>query len=284
MIRNEEFINGQTGEILTGQEILELMTEESYNKVVRKSHCYKIKKSNNQMLEEFGNFYHMFYGNILNLEIEPQYMVRFLYLCSYVNYDNLLVTGYGKGQIKLKELDLQQILKLSRADFFRTKSALKEYNLISIDEDNNVVINEKYASKGKINSKEKTINLEVVRIFENGIKDLYENATAKEHKRLATFIKMLPYINIEHNIVCKNPEEKDMKKLILYSLTELTEMLEYKNQTRLKTDLFAITVNGEHAFILIEDASGKYFTVNPRIYCKSNNMQSLMAISHYFRK
>lgn len=284
MIRNKEFIAKKTGEIFTVQEILELVTPKNTNEVFRKAHYFKIKRSNNQMINEFGNFYHMFYGSILNLKIESQYMIRFLYLCSYVNYDNLLVTGYGKGQIKLKESDLQEILKLSRADFFRTKSVLKEHNLILIDEDKNVVINQKYASKGKINSKEKAINLEVVRMFENSIKDLYENSTPKEHKRLAMFIKMLPYINIEHNIVCKNPEEKYMKKIVPYKLIELAEILEYKNPSRLKTDLFAITVNGERAFIMIDDAFGKFFTVNPRIYCKSNNMQSLVAISHYFRK
>lgn len=284
MIRNEKFINKETGEILVGQEIVDLATKENRNQTIKKNNYYLIQKTNNYMIKEFGNFYHMFYGNILNLKIEPQYMVRFLYLCSYVNYDNLLVTGYGKGQIKLKESDLQEILKLSRADYFRTKSILKEHNLILIDEDKNIVINGKYASKGKIDSKEKTINLEVIRMFENGIKDLYETASTREHKRLALFIKVLPYINIEHNIVCKNPEEKDMKKLIPYSLIELAEMLEYKNPARLKADLFAITVDGEHAFMMITDAYGKYFTVNPKIYCKSNNMQSLMAISNYFRK
>lgn len=194
------------------------------------------------------------------------------------------MSSNSKGQTKLKESDLQEILKLRLTEFKKTKSILKEYDLISIDEDKNVVINEKYASKGKINSKEKTINLEVVRMFENGIKNLYETATTKEHKRLATFVKLLPYINIDNNMVCKNPEEKDINKVLPYKITEIAEMLGYKNITRVKVDLFAITVNGERAFILIEDAYGKYFTVNPRIYCKSNNMQSLMAISHYFRK
>lgn len=284
MIRNNEFINSQTGEVLTGQQILELMASENMKDRIKKVNYYKIEKSNNDMIAEFGNFYHMFYGKILTLSIEPQYMVRFLYLCSYVNYDNLLVTGYGFGQTKLKESDLQEILKLSKTESIKTKNILKEYNLISIDENKNVLINEKYASKGKIKNREKIINLEVVRMFENGFKSLYENATAKEHKRLATFIKMLPYINIEHNIVSKNPEEKDIKRIIPFKISEIAEMLGYKNITRVKSDLFAITINNEKAFILVEDAYGKYFIVNPRIYCKSNNMKSLMVISHYFRK
>lgn len=96
MIRNEEFTNEQTGEVLTGQQILDSIVGENFNESIRKNKYHMIEKSNNQMIEEFGNFYHMFYGNILKMEIEPQYMVRFLYLCSYVNYDNLLVTGHGK--------------------------------------------------------------------------------------------------------------------------------------------------------------------------------------------
>lgn len=280
MIRNEEFINGQTGEILTGQQILELLQGENLQESIRKSNYYRIEKSNNEIVKEFGNFYHMFYGEVLSLQIDPQYIIRFLYLCSYVNYDNLLVTGYGKGQINLKEFDLQEILKLSKTELIKTKNVLKEHNLISIDEDKNIVINDNYASKGKINSKEKTINLEVVRMFEQAIKELYENANAREHKRLALLIKMLPYINVEHNIVCKNVEEKDLNKIIPFSLIELAEMLEYKNPARLKSDLFAITVGDEHAFRMITDYYGKFFTVNPRVYAKSNNMQRLLSISY----
>lgn len=285
MIRKEEFANQQTGEILTGQQILELLQSENLQESIRKSNYHRIERNNNDMIKEFGNFYHMFYGKILKLHIEPQYMMRFLYLCSFANYENMLVDGDRKGQVKIKESDLSLMLKVSRADYFRTKSALLEHNLISIDENKNVLINEEYASKGKIKSKEKTVNLEVVRMFEQAIKELYENANAREHKKLALLVKMLPYINVEHNIVCKNIEEKELKKIIPFSLIELAEMLEYKNPARLKADLFAITINDNHAFRMISDHYGKFFTVNPRIYAKSNNMQRLLSISYdSFRK
>ena len=46
-----------------------------------------------------------------------------------------------------------------------------------------------------------------VRMMELGVKEIYENAKPIEHKRLSLFIKILPYVNYNYNIICFNPEE-----------------------------------------------------------------------------
>lgn len=278
--RQEDFINRETGEILTGDEIMNIIKDESVSVQGK-----KIRRSNTQMTKEFGNYFHCYYGKVLSLNMDNQHLVRFLYLCTSLDYNKYIVSGYGKGRVKYKESDLQEILKLGKTEFYKTKLELKKHNLIIIDENKNIKVNEDYILKGSINSKgENTIKAEVVRMFDNAIKEIYESASAIEHKKIGSLIRLLPYINIHHNLVCKNPEEKDIQNIIPFKISEIAELLGYKNITRLKKDLFNITVGGEKTFILIEDDYGKFFVVNPRVYCKSNEMEGLMAISNYFRK
>lgn len=230
---------------------------------------------------KLGKFHTIYYNDLLALDIEPQYMLRFIYLCAYADYDNVIRLGRNRNYFA-KQKDLADIWNLSKNETLRTKKTLIEYDLLIINEDKTLSINKKYVCQGKMNkSKNKK---EYVKIYDDGIKDLYEGVEPIKHKKLNVLIKMLPYIHFDINIICHNPNELNKSAIKPMTVAELCEVIGYdKTQSsRLKKDLMSFKVNGYNV-ITTSMVNNKYtISVNPRVYYKGNKMDELNSLINEF--
>lgn len=120
------------------------------------------------------DFSHWIKNQIKNLDLEEGISYTFLKTNCTVTSPNASIEYY------LTLDSLIDILKLGRAEFYKTKKYLIENDFISIQENKTILVNDRYCKKGKIN---KTKSIEVVRMFNDSIRELYEKATAKEHKK-----------------------------------------------------------------------------------------------------
>lgn len=225
------------------------------------------------LYEECGGFYFTYYKSIKS----DQYTFRFIYLCTYMDYDGYLRYGKSKGlnQLVLKK-DLFEILKLSEKETYRTINYLEENNLITV-EDNYIKINKKICAKGKIR-KSKV----VVRMFDDSIRDIYNNSKPKEHKKLSLLIKLLPYIHYNLNVVCKNTSSKDTSLIEPFSVSELSKSLGYSTNQKFKKGLMDIKYNGEPVIMIAKIANKDMIVVNPRVYYKGNNKSDMIGIIRLF--
>lgn len=234
----------------------------------------KINQQNNfkEYIKTFyGSFYFYFYSRTIK-NIEPQYLTRFLYLCTYINYDNILIIDKNTRHIPIYEEDLQSILKVSRAESFRTKAALLNNNLISIKDNGIIKINDSFCKKGDIMKNNK---IDKTRMFNNSIKELYEKSLPREHKKLALLFQILPYINLKYNIICKNPNEEVQENIDNYTLKELMEELGQTNITRFKNDLLKLTVGGEPVISIHLIGKSNCIVINPKVYYKGGCLEDL---------
>ena len=229
-----------------------------------------------ELLDHCGSFYFNFYNRFNN--VEGQFLFRFLYLCTYMNYDNLL----SNGSRLLKEDDLFDILLLGKTECFKTKKYLIEKDLIKVNDNKTISVNSTFCKKGKIN---KTKSIEVVRMFNEAIQELYKKSRPKEHKRLALLIKLLSCINMKFNIVCKNPKEESIENVQPYTMPELCELLGYdkSNTSRLKRDLFKLTINDELVIGIFEKGNGKAIYVNPLLYYKGTRLEDVNSLISMFK-
>lgn len=280
LLHGEDHITFEQWEIGFCGAIAQYVQEEQEKKHKAKKHI-KNDSEIAELIREFGGFYFSCYKHLLKLKLDKQYMFRFVYLCTLMNYDDCrVVWGSAKGDNRLAlEKDLQEILKLSKRETINTKNELIKHKLITINEDKTITINKKYSVKGNIDKRKLRGS---VRIMEQGIQELYNKAKATEHKKLALLIEILPYINFHHNVLCHNSEESDITKIQAITLYELSKMFNI-NQTRLKNDLFKIRVNDEIAIGLFTKADGMHIYVNPRVYYKGNNIDDLKALMNMFR-
>ena len=195
-----------------------------------------------------------------------------------MNYDNYL----SNGRRLLRESDLQDMLLLGKSEYYKTKDYLLGKDLISINAEGLISVNSKYCKKGKIN---KTKVVEVIRMFNNGIQELYQKALPREHKKLAILLDILPYINYKYNIICYNPTEENIELIKPIKMPDLCEMLGYdrSNSSRIKKQLFSLRVSGEKVIGLWQVENADALLVNPRVYYKGGEENGLDYLEAIFR-
>ncbi len=275
-------INNETGEILDRTYTVKTAKEEEKIKDIINFTREKSDFENN-ILHNLGIFYFNFY-NKLPKKLDKQYIFRFIYLCTYLKYgDTRLMKKVKQNKYELiKVCDLMELLKLSQREYYRTRKELEENKLITIKEDDSISINNKISFIGKVDKHNKQ---EYSRIFKESIQELYNNSTSREHKRLALFIELLPFIHYKYNIICKNPHCELMQDVEPFTIQELQKISGNggKNITRFKNNLLNIMVGGQKAMMLIEDYEKKFFIVNPKIYYKGNDLEDLTYLINLFR-
>lgn len=266
-------ILNQEGEILNNDDvnmaIANLITGDNVVKVGNGVEYAKIKKANGLISEIGGSFFHMMYENILNADLKENYAIRFLLLCTHLDYENNLVVGNTSSRRLMNESDLEMVLKLSKNETIRTKNYLISNNLIRI-EDNIIKVNKDFAIKGKVKNKS---NLAYSRVFEEGFKDLYYGVSPSQHKNLYFFVKCLPYLNNKFNILCENPLEKDSDLIKPLSFGELGKIfgMDKVKASKLKTNLFKLKINDRKVVAELVNLSERRIVVNPAIFYKSNS-------------
>lgn len=243
----------------------------------------EISEFEQALKDALGNFYFNFYNRIPD-NVERQYKFRFMYLCCYLKHDdNRLVKKESNKYILIKEGELMELLKLSEREYYRTKKTLIDNKLITIDKDKNIHINSYISKVGSIPSRNKA---EYTRVFKEGIKELYNNCSIREHKKIALFIELLPHIHFQYNIICKNTTCELMEDIEPYTLKELTDKLNIhknNNTTTLKKQLLNINIKDKKAMLMIEDNEKKIFVVNPQIYYRGTNLSSLNYLTNLFK-
>lgn len=229
----------------------------------------------NRLIETYGSFYFNFYKRI---KIEGQFLFRFIHLCSYMNYDNYL----SNGKRLLREEDLKDLMMLGKTEYHKTKNCLIDNDLISITDKGLILVNPNFCKKGEIHRNK---NIEVIRMFNEAIKELYQKSLPREHKKLALLIEILPYINYKYNIVCTNPDETNIELIEPIKMSDLCVMLGHDktNASKLKRQLFALRVDDEKVIGMFEVEDTKAILVNPRVYYKGNQEDGLDYLEALFR-
>ena len=253
--------------------------EDAMRKIENAEHRKSKDETSLFMSEKYGSFYFLFY-KLNSSNIEKQYIIKFLYLCTYMDYDNKLV--YGSNRRYMREDDLPEVLKLSINAANKTKTALILNGLMSISKDGNMTINKEYCLRGKIMKDQKKSMK--TRLFENAIRELYEKATPREHGKLALLITLLPFINFNYNTICDNPEAEFEYQIKAKNLKDICKIVGYseRNVKRLKMDLLSLRVGGELVIAIVETGISQTVTINSRIYYRGSNLEAINELWNYF--
>lgn len=295
MIRaKENYLNLETSEVFTREELKADLMKELAEAESRKQKGNEIRKSKDSfhtfINDNLGSFFFNKYNKTLEKFIvdgkyESAMAFRFLYLCTYMDYDNKLRFGARfreKERAFMNEKDLQEVLGLSERETRNTKNFLFDLGVLNIDSEGVLFVNKMYSKKGTITE---SFNRESTRVFDNTIRKLYEESKAIEHKKLGLFIKLIPYINYKFNILCFNPKEEVEELVKPMDMKDLCEIVGYtqKNSARLKRELFEIKVNGKFTIGTFETGAGSSIVINPNIFYAGNRLEELKWLTAIFR-
>lgn len=179
----------------------------------------------------------------LMADLSAKYVSMLFYLATYTDYKGYLSTG--KKLINKKQLP--KILRVSDTTAFRFWKALNKAGIAKEDAEGKLSLDEQYFRRGYLYKRVIAVsaeqNMYFSRAYVRHIRDVYENADSGSRNTLGYLFQMLPFVNREFNIVCHNPEEADMDKVLPMTFGEVCEAIGYdpENANRLLRELLKIT-------------------------------------------
>lgn len=233
--------------------------------------------------EQFGNFVHSRYDALLQrTNYDTATAFRFIYLCTYMEYDTGYILWKGK---RINSHYLADIFGVHKNTITNIKKKLFECELIFEDKDQYIYVNMDYCYRGDI-SNNKQYRQQCTRIFNDGIQSLYNNASDfRDHKMLGKLLLLLPYVNVYHNVICLNIKEKDWDKLEIPNSAQMDQIMHVSlnnNQKQMKR-LMDIEVNGEPAVLTIKHKNVHMYGINPRIYYGGTKLSDVQELSGMFQ-
>lgn len=262
-------------------------------KKLRAEHLAKIRVKSEfeqELREEYGTFFFTNYDEVIKLfyndgKFDGALAFKFMYLCSYSDYEGNLNWGNeyrGAYRGNMRGKDLEEVLGLTRANAHIVKKKLIALGALIEKEDNTLTVSKKLCIRGKLIGRNKQ---DSSRVFDDYIKELYVNSNVREHTRLGRFLLLLPYINVNHNVLCFNTAEKDPYKVQVLTIQDITTIMgsDVSHARRTQNDLLKSTVGGEPIFGIFHLWGSETFVVNPRVFYKGNDSDCLEPIANLFK-
>ncbi len=204
--------------------------------------------------------------------ISPANLTRLIYLSTYLSYHNSELRKSERHRITKNELsDILGISERTAQRFWR--EVCPQY--ITEELNGTLKLNPDVFSRGKA----KRLIAFYIKVFSKGMKSLYYSVPKTKHKHLGYIFAMLPFVNIEHNILCYNTAEKDIDKIEPMSMKDFCAEIDfdYRHVDRLH-DIFKnidFDVDGKKELfcsIIRNTYNGKeLMVINPKIFYSGKN-------------
>ena len=284
--------DNDTGEVLEMQDGVfysnEVLAEMAKNEEKRRTYLeeHKRKQASRLANDNESFIFYLFREYKKFDDLKPQDAIRLVYLATYIDYDNNYLMIHNR---KMTKQDLFVAIGISRpsfTDLFKTLIA-KGYLI----EDDGYKLNKKYFHKGAM-SIDNPVDKRFIRVYINALRTVYESSKIADHVYLGYIFDMIPYINIQWNILCHNPLEPDRDKVIPMTFGEFCDEIGYdrshlnrllavyrriKFYWRDKEQLFA-------AFIYEKNKEDMRIVINPNIFYAGSNFDKVEGFGTFFNE
>lgn len=237
-----------------------------------------------------GDFSFMVFEREKNINKYPNVLTdadltRLIYISTYIDFTGKLVlserTIMTKDKVKKK-------LGLGKTAFNELYNKLIDLKILTEKEDG-IYMKETDFFRGKVKEKLPK-DMECTTLYIKNIRYLYENTTSRSHKTLSLLFKMIPYLNIQWNVMCWNAFEDDVYKLNQMTLADIAKLLGYSDRAiiEVKKAFDNIkTIDGDHVIHFSTNGQDKrtYLTfVDPDVIYAGNNFEGIKGLKALCKK
>lgn len=219
--------------------------------------------------------------NSLNGLSKPD-IARLMFIATYTHYDTGRLQK-GDGTVITTD-NIPDLIRLTKYRCKEYINKLLQLGVITITDKKEIVMSKAYFIRGSTkNIKKKDISY--TKLYKNTVRVLFNKANNREISHLATVYMLLPYINLNHNIISKNPLEKDVSLVEAMDTTELAKTLGYSSYNKFTATINKLTIDDQPLFTYFNNAKErrkKHIVVNPRIVYGGNNAKHLESIKAMF--
>ena len=214
-------------------------------------------------------------------ELSSATMARLIYLATYMGYDGTLMITERKP---MKRKDLQSVMGLSTKPVYDFWNAVKQRYTFE-GEGKTLHMNKDYFHRGKINRA-----TAYQQLYNSAVRDLYRATKPTQHNRLGAVFQMLRWVNLEFNVLCYNPAERDLDRVEFMTLDDFCDKIGFdkSNRHRLIKDYSRITfpVNGvqKRFCSFVSDGTNigtANIFVNPNIMYRGNSWERVEILGKF---
>lgn len=225
-------------------------------------------------------------------DMEAAHLTRLIYLATFLNYDNVIVTPNGKPMNKAM---VQERLKLKNPQFYRFWNDMVKRKILLAGEAG-ISLNESLFFRGSTENIKKRCSQDgttFTRLYIRGVRELYEKSTTSSHKTLSYMFRILPYVSHKFNVVCSNPYETNSELVQPMSTQEIAEAIGYEkhNVSALMRKLINTTfmVDGKEmgaigivsSYLAAGNKSEMF--INPRVYYAGDAHDEVRILKIFFK-
>lgn len=234
-----------------------------------------------RITEFLGKYYALSLNNDF-ANLRPATVSRLVFLATFLRYKEDCL--YRTKRTPMHRTDLPQILKISRLTSDRFMEEVCP-NYIREDSEGNLHMNSKVFFYGPV-SKEMGAHQ---KIYMRAVKALYNCTSTSNLKHIGYLFKMLPFVNIEHNILCHNPYTPNTNEAEPMNLQEFCEKVglasDRSTVTRLKGAYASLVfeLDGKlYNFCSLQSTNhgeGLVIYINPRILYSGSDYEGMRLLA-----
>ena len=275
-------VDEETGEVLSQKELTSAQKDarEKYSQKAKAIEAQKITE--NKVRKEYGAFVWLLYNSneVLDLGIRPEDMTKLIYLSTYMDYENRLMND---DNVLVDKEEMMALLRASRNTFSKFFKSITDAGILKKHQRGYYYLNDEIFARGAIT--DKPISKSIMRLYIKWIRKIYKESFMFEHHLLSYLFRAIPFVNINYNILCHNPQERDYNKIEPMLFSEFCEKVGYKpeNERKLKNKIKELRIGHLPVFNFVENADGHFCFINPHIYYSGNKHEEVMVLGE-FRK
>lgn len=273
-----------TGEVVNGVTIMTSEERERRKEYYKERDELLKRRSGYNDLKNFIFYLHRSTNGFHDLR--PQTAARLIYLATFLSYKNNIL--YSTQKSEMNKQSMQELVGLKRKAFNSFYDEVVAADLLQM-RDGHYTINQSAFVRGKLTHTDYAV---LTKIYMQAMRELYASTDISMHQYLGYVFLMIPFVNTEWNVLCKNPMEKDRNKIELMSVGEFCDEIGYDrgNAKRLIQNYRNITFNwkGEQqrfcTFVYEEDRSNMSIFINPNIFYTGKHADQVEAFGMFFKK
>lgn len=279
MLHNRNIIDAETGEYIPNVTISTDDDRRNYKKYLESKETYELNNLKiHDSYKKYGSFVWLLYnaGQVLELGVQPEELTKLIYISTYMDYNNRLMSSDGKSMSKSQ---MKKLLNVSDDTFSRFYSSLTKSELLHESKDKCLYLDTDVFQRGKIEN----IDSNRTRLYVKSIRSLYKQAKISEHRLLSYLFQAIPFVNVNYNILCFNPVETDLDKVKPMQVKDFCLLVGYSqnNDRRLKTKLKGLRLKKLPVFSFVDNADGLFCYINPNVYYAGNQWERVEILGKF---
>lgn len=273
-------IDAETGEIVDG---VTVVTDEQR---MRRRKYWQQRNNAEKPYSDFKSFVLYLHKGSNGFEnLKPQTAARLVYLSTYLSYkDNIL---YYTRKTKMNKSRMAEVLGLKRSAFDTFLRDAVDSGLL-FEDDDGWKLSPFSFRKGDVENVRYDI---MFKVYVDAVRDLYRSIDKNMHQYLGYVFLMLPFVNTEWNIVCKNDVfETDLHSVEPMSVGEFCDTIGYgrANAQRLIKNFHSIRFpcDGEMqrfcSFVWEPEKTDMRIFINPNVFYAGKHPEQVEALGLFF--